>query len=228
MKWGIYLKYKEKSHRILEIREGVNSDIYISPLNSLYFSREVLKNLNAGDKIEVRYDNLGKDLIDHFSAHASGQRHIKLSPELLATEVIAGSSLKNIAEAVPLITMVASANLRSQKEPSGRWFGYCLPDDVDYLIMDMVAIPKNSELGVNRCFSIKNEKKSIELFDEKTLDMKNCKIKIFTHATDHKPSLIPSNIIFQQNRGKTLAITRVENGRILAEVSILEVIKTAA
>jgi len=227
MKWKIYFKHKEKSYKILEIRDSMNFDVYITPSNSISFSREILKNLDVGEKVEVQYKDLGGKIIDHFSAHSSGQRHIKISPEFLATEVISGPNLNNITEAVPLITIVASVNHNSQEEPNGRWFGYCLPNDTDYLIMDIVAIPKNSELGINLNFSINNEQKSRESFDEKTLEMKNCKIKLLTRITNHKLSLIPCNVIFQQNKGKTITITRVEDGIILAEVSSLEVTKIA-
>ncbi len=224
MKWKIYSKYKGRSYKIIEIRDSDKFDIYIHPSNSVYFSREVLKNLKEGERIEVQYSDLGRRVIDHFSVHSSGQRHIKISPELPPTEVILGHDLKNIITAVPLITMVVSVNQSNQENPTGRWFGYCLPDDTDYLIIDMVAIPNNSELGIGFNFSISNKQKSRESFDEKTLEMKNCKIKIFTRTTNHKLSFIPCNVIFHQNEGKTLTITRVENRKILAEVSNLEVV----
>jgi hypothetical protein len=222
MEWKIYLRHQEKAYRILKLRQGANFDITIIPHNAVLFSRETLSDLNFDDQVQIEYESLGQE-IDHYSAHArTGQRHVKLIPNAPATEPTIGVSFQNIQKPIPLMTIVAAANPKSQEEPtSGKWFGFQLPDDVNYLIMELSAIPKNSQVQIQQSFTINNEKKTKETFDLKTIEMRNCIVIAITRTTNHELTDIPNNVVFQQVEGKSINIVRVEKGAVLAQVSHL-------
>jgi hypothetical protein len=222
MEWKIYLRHQEKAYRILKLRQGANFDITIIPRNAILFSREIIKNLDFDEQIQLKYESLS-GAIDHYSAHAlTGQRHVKLDPSSPALEPTIGVSFKNINKPISLVTIVAAANLGSQEEPSsGKWFGFQLPDDVNYLIMELSAIPKNSQVEIQQSFTIHNEKKTQETFDLKTIEMRNCFIVAVTRWTNHELTDIPNNVVFQQVEGKSVNIIRVEKGTVLAQVSHL-------
>lgn len=224
MEWKIYIKSDDISYRAIKIKQGANLDITIIPKNAVYFSREIIKDLNFDDQIELNYEYLGSK-IDHYSAHArTGQRHVKVNPQSPALEPTIGIKLDKIDKPIPLVTMIASANKGSQEDPSsGKWFGYSLPRDVNYLIMDLIAIPKDSQLVFNQNFKIQNERKTLEIFDYKILEMRNCNIVVYIRYTNHELTNIPNNVIFQQVEGKTIIISRVEKGMVIAQVSKLEV-----
>lgn len=222
MEWTIYLRHQEKAYRILKIRQGANFDITIIPKNAVLFSREILNNLDFDEQVEIKYDSLDQE-IDHYSAHAlTGQRHVKLNPSSPATEPTIGISFQDIKKPIPLITMVAAANSKSQEEPtSGKWFGFQLSDDVNYLIMELSAVPKNSQVEIQQSFTIHNEKKTQETFDFKTIEMRNCFVVAVIRTTNHELTDIPNNVVFQQVEGKSINIVRVEKGAVLAQVSHL-------
>ncbi len=226
MEWKIFIKYKNKSYRILKVKQGASLDITIIPKSAICFSRKLIENSNIGDGIQIEYKKLGNDLVDHFSAHSiTGQRHIKLGPTSWAHEPTIGYKFKNIDRAIPLLTMVASANKNSQEDTgSGKWFGFALPDDVNYIIMEIVAVPKNANIDFQQNFRIQNNIKTNETFDIKELDMQNCKILIITRTTNHKLADIPNNIVFQQVEGKTVGISRVEGKIVLAHVLELKIV----
>jgi hypothetical protein len=220
MEWKIYLRYQEKAYRILKLRQGANFDITIVPRNAVLFSRDVIKNLVIGDQIQLDYESLAGG-IDHYSAHArTGQRHVKLEPGSPALEPTIGVSFINIDKPIPLITIVAGANSNSLEEPSsGKWFGYELPDDVNYLIMELIAVPKDFILDAQlNLGTIHNVKKTRETFDTKTIEMRNCTVVTFTRWTNNELTDIPNNVVFQQVEGKSIAISRVEKGAVLATV----------
>ena len=220
MEWKIYLRHQGKSYRILKLRQGANFDITIIPKNAVVFSREIIQELEIDEQIELKYESLGKT-IDHYSAHAkTGQRHIKLDLGSPAFEPTIGLSFKDLKKPIPLITIVASANPGSQEEPSsGKWFGFQLPDDVNYLIMELSAMPKNSQVEIQQNFTIHNEKKTQETFDLKTIEMRNCFITALTRTTNHELTDISNNVVFQQVEGKSVNIARVEKGIVLAQIS---------
>jgi hypothetical protein len=224
MEWKIYLRHEDKSYRILKLIQGANLDITIIPKNAVYFSREIINSLDFNDQIQLKYEHLG-DQIDHYSAHSlTGQRHIKLDPESPALEPTIGLKFKDIDKPIPLVTMVAAANPGSREEPNkGKWFGFQLSDDVNYLIIDLIAIPKNSQLGIHQNFTINNDKTTKETFDIKPIEMRNCFIVVSMRSTNHELTDIPNNVIFQQVEGKTITIIRVEKGSVIAQVSQLEV-----
>jgi hypothetical protein len=222
MEWKIYLRYQGKSHRILKLRQGANLDITIIPKNAVYFSREIIDDLDFDEQIQLNYEYLG-GTIDHYSAHSlTGQRHIKLDPSFPALEPTIGVSFKNITKPIPLVTIVAAANSLSQEEPSsGNWFGFQLPDDVNYLIMELSAVPKNSQVEIQQSFTINNEKKTQETIDFKTIEMRNCFIIAVIRTTNHELTDIPNNVVFQQVEGKSINVIRVEKGAVIAQVSHL-------
>jgi hypothetical protein len=222
MEWKIYLRYREKAYRILKLRQGANFDITIIPKNAILFSREIIKNLDFDEQIELKYKSLGR-AIDHYSAHAlTGQRHVKLNPNSPALEPTIGVSFKDITKPIPLVIIVAAANPGSKEEPSsGKWFGFQLPDDVNYLVMELFAIPKNSQVEIQQNFIIHNEKKTQETFDFKMIEMRNCFISVIMRTTNHDLTDIPNNVVFQQVEGKSVNIIRVEKGTVLAQVSHL-------
>jgi hypothetical protein len=224
MEWKIYLRHKEKSYRILKLTQGANLDIFIIPKNAIYFSREIIQGLDLDEQIQLKYEYLGGK-IDHYSAHSlTGQRHIKLEPGSPALEPTIGLNFKNIDRPIPLVTMVATANVGSQEEPgSGKWFGLNLPEDTNYLIMDMIATPKNSHLGFQQNFTISNDKKTRETFDSIPIEMRNCTITLLIRTTNHELTDVPNNVLFSQAEGKTVTIVRVEKGMVLAQVAKLEV-----
>lgn len=222
MEWKIYLRHQGKSYRILKLRQGANFDITIIPKNAVLFSREIIENLGFDEQIQLKYESLG-GTIDHYSAHAlTGQRHVKLDPNSFAHEPTIGLSFKKVTKPIPLVTIVAAANPGSQEEPSsGKWFGFQLPDDVNYLIMELSAIPKNSQVEMQQSFTINNEKKTQETFDFKTIEMRNCFIVATIRTTNHELTDISNNVVFQQTEGKSVNIVRVEKGSVLAQVSHL-------
>jgi hypothetical protein len=225
MEWKIYIKKGEKSYRVLKIMQGANLDIYLIPRNAVYFSREIIAGLNVGDQIELHYEKLG-DQIDHYSVHSlTGQRHVKLNPSSRPLEPTIGTKLDKINKAIPLVTIVASINQGSEEKPSsGKWFGYNLPPDVNYIVMDLIAIPKKSNIKFQQNFKIQNDKKTNESFDTKILEMQNCNVIVLTRSTNHGLTDIPNNVIFQQVEGKTVIVSRVERGKVLAQVSMIEVV----
>lgn len=222
MEWKIYLRHQEKSYRILKLRQGANFDITVIPHNAVLFSKEILVDLNFDDQIRIEYESLGQE-IDHYSAHArTGQRHVKLTPNAPATEPVIGANFQNIQSPIPLLTMVAAANTQSQEEPtSGKWFGFQLPDDINYMIIELSAIPKRSQIQIQQSFTINNEKQTKETFDIKTIEMRNCIIVVLIRTTNHALTDIPNNVVFQQVEGKSINIVRVEKGAVLAQVSHL-------
>ena len=224
MEYRFYIKSKDKSHKVFKISQGANLDITIIPSNALYFSKEIIHKLNYNDHIELKYDYLGTT-IDHYSAHAiTGQRHVKILPKSPAHEKSIGHKLASISKPIPLLTLVATANNDFIEEPkSGKWFGINLPEDVNYLIIDLIAIPLNSQLGVQQTFQIKNERITNETFDICNINMRNCIITALMKSTNHNLTDIPNNIIFQQVEGKTVTIIRVERGMIIAQISELEI-----
>ncbi len=227
MEWTIYIKSEEKSYKALKIIQGANHDITIIPKNAVYFSKEIIRGLRIGDQIQLEYKDLGDKIIDHYSAHAtSGQRHIKINPTAPASEPSMGMKFKKIESVIPLGSMVAVANEGSQKEPgSGQWFGFNLPQDVNYIIMDLFAIPKKFNVKFNYNLNIQNKKDTKECIDMKDIEMKTCRIIVHTRCTNHELTDISHNVFFQHIEGKTAIISRVERGRILAQVVDLKIDK---
>lgn len=198
--------------------EQKDEDIYIFPSNALYLSRDFLKDLTLGEKFTIKERNLS-DKIEHYSAHSSGERHIK-DLESRYVEVIHGDSIRNLSIPTPLITMVSSTNNDSIVERTkGKWFGYNLPCDINYLILEVVAFPLNTSLQFNQIFQINNDKKTTESFDLKVLNMPNCNIAIVTRSSNNEKTLIPVNILFEHSLEKTITITRVDEKEVLCQVS---------
>ncbi|OGO38616.1 MAG: hypothetical protein A2W35_09515 [Chloroflexi bacterium RBG_16_57_11] len=224
MEWKIYLRYQGKAYKILKLRQGANFDIIIIPNNAVFFSREIIKNLDFDTQIQIKYESL-EGQINHFSAHAmTGQRHVKLNPSSLALEPTIGLGFENINKPIPLVTIIAATNQGCEEEPSsGKWFGFQLPDDVNYLIMELSAIPKNSRVEIQQSYSILNEKKTNETIDFIPIEMRNCIILAVIRTTNHELTDIPNNVVFQQVEGKSINIIRVEKGIVIAQVSRLAV-----
>jgi len=120
--------------------------------------------------------------------------------------------------------MVSSLNNGSCESPNSnvQWFGFNLPEDTDYVVMDILAMPKNTSLNFEQQGRINNTRKSRETFDHKIIEMKNCAIFIFIRTTNHNLANLPNNIVLQQSMGKTPIISRVENKKILALVGNME------
>jgi hypothetical protein len=222
MEYKFYLRYQGKGYRVLKLRQGANFDITIIPRNAVVFSRETIEKLDFDDQIQLKYESLG-EAVDHYTAHAqTGQRHVKLDLSSPAFEPTLGISFKDITKPIPLVTVVATANVGSQEEPgSDKWYGFQLPDDVNYLILEFFAIPKNSSVAIRQGFTVNNEKKSKETFDSMEIEMRNCIITATMRTTTHELTDMPNNIVFQLAEGKSVNIVRVEKGKVFAQVSRL-------
>jgi hypothetical protein len=219
MEWRIYLKYKNKSYRCFKLKQ-TKDDLLIIPKNALYFPREVISDLEFGDEIHVCANSLS-ERVDHYTVHSnSGERHIRLNKEAPPQDREIGIKLSKINKAIPLLTMVLSANRASLEEPKkGRWFGYNLPSGSDYLIADLVAFPKDRSIHLSQSYKITNNKKSKESYDNKEIEMRNCKIFLQVRSTNYSTANMDCNVLFQQARGRSIVITRVINGQVIAQVS---------
>ncbi|MCR4279988.1 MAG: hypothetical protein NUV82_01010, partial [Candidatus Komeilibacteria bacterium] len=208
MEWTVFIKHNKVAYRAFKIRQGANFGITIIPQHAVFFPRKVIENLEVGLKLGVELEYNESRIVDHYSAHSlSGQRHYKLNPIFPATEPILGDPIKEINKVIPLVSLVATTNENSKESPSsGKWFGYNLPDDVNYLIFDIYAIPNNKSLQFTQGYKIENESKTNEIFDHKVLIGRNCKIAVFSKASNNMITEIPHNIIFQQSEGKTIVI----------------------
>jgi len=221
MYWRIYLKSGANIYKVLKI-EQKNDDIYIFPSNSLYLSHDFLKDLTFGEELVIKESYLS-DKINHYSAHSSGERHIK-DLENRTVEIIYGDHIKGLSKPTPLITMVASTNKGSLViNVKGRWFGYNLPNDVNYLIFEIIAYPFSSILQFNQSFQINNDEKTRESFDWKVLNMSNCNIGIITRSSNNAKTSIPVNILFEHSPEKTIIITRVGKEEVLCQVSKISI-----
>jgi hypothetical protein len=225
MELKFYIRHKAKSYKVLKLRQGAKFDITIIPNNAVVYSRTILDNLNIGDSVEVKYETIGAKTIDHFSAHArSGQRHLKLRNEPYAFEPMLDLESEFSKSIVPLITMVASVGVCTPEEPNGKtWLGFELPDDVNYVIIDLFTAPKDSIVQFNGGgFTIKNEKATKEGFGNQSAELRNCTLMAFIRYTNHESTDIPNNIVFQQGNGKAIIITRVKKGKVLTQIGKIE------
>jgi hypothetical protein len=224
MEQKIYLKYKNESFKILKISQTSSSDIVIMPKNSKCLTKEIINGFAIGDELEIETNKLNIENIDHFTAHAeSGQRHFKFNTHSFAYQPEIGFNFLNIKHMIPLVTIVATANMEAREEPKGKWFGYELSDDCNYIVMDIFAIPKDFNFNMKTQVKIQNDIKTTEFFDIKVVEMKTCNIYIQSRATNHKLTNIPYNIAFQLVEGKTVVISRVEDSKIFAQIAKLEI-----
>jgi len=221
MEWRVFFKHKNKTYRAFKISQGNNLDLIIAPKNSIYLPKEITQQLKIGDEIKVEHKQLNI-LVDHYTMHPDVRhvRSIQTSPP--HEQSIGGWKLASISKAIPLVTMLFSTNKSSEEEPKKKWFGFSLPDDVNYFIVDLIAYPKNYKLGFEQNFKIRNkEKPSNEGLDQMPLEMENCNVEMIIRSTNYSFCNIPFNILFQQAEGKSMVITRVENDKILAQATEL-------
>ncbi len=228
MEWRIYISYKGRSYKAFKIQEGKNLDLQIFPYNSVVISRKQIQELSIGQNIIVEFDAL-RDEVDHFTLHNKSntnppRKHIRLKTPTKAHEPsVIEKGLDDLQDPIPLVTIVTSANQPNIEKPKKQWFGYILPEDIDYMIFDLVAFSKDGTFGINQQFKIQNDKKTLEFFDRKTIELNNCNIAIIARATNHELCNLPANIVFQQELGKSLVITRIEKGKVICQVSNVEV-----
>lgn len=219
--WRVCLKRNSKVYQAFKIRQNKNNDITIIPKQAVYFPRKLIENLPQGSQLSVDHRVIA-DQADHYSLHVkTGQRHVKITDVLRATEPEIGLPLEEIKNAVPLVTIVAVTDDFSEvPSVKGKWHAYSLDKDVNYAVFELIAIPKGTQLGVQEGgVRIINEKATIERFDLTQIELRNCAIAVRYHSTNHQLTDIQSNIIFQLSEGKSVAITRVEKGKVLGTIN---------
>ncbi len=218
---SVFLKKEDVSNEIFEINQTNNLDLYLNfpASRTIYLPRKRLREFEVGDKIQVNTEDLMAS-VDHFSAHKSGQRHIKFSKTDSPVGIVSGSSIAEINRPIPLVTMVASVSSDFHKEPFGNnWNGLNLPSETNYALIDLVAAPKNSNLIFNMDHEVTNKKKSTETFGQISIEMKNCRVHMFIRTSNYSLADPQSNLIFLQDEGVTFSVTRVEGKTVRIQVA---------
>jgi hypothetical protein len=226
--WRVYLERNSKTYRAFRVEQSNNSKdlVFSFPGRSICLPREVISSSEVGSSIKIQRAPHLNNTVDQYTVHnRTGQRHIKRKGNFeVALDVLVDSKLDEIKTAVPLFSVVCVASKYSEEQGTkGQWFGFHLPSDINYAIMDLDAIPKGTELKIQQAgIRINNERASVEVLDlPKNIEFSNCALAVIFRATNHMLTDIDSNIIFQQVAGKTLHISRVETDAVIGTVTEL-------
>lgn len=222
MEHRILIRKGEKVFKVFKLVQHANSDITIIPYKAVYLSGDFIERYDFGEKLRLSVNE--NDLkVDHFSAHsATGQRHIKFDPSKPAVEPIGGAAFKDIKELIPLATILASTNVKEDDEPKkGKWSGMIMPEDTDYCIFDVFAIPFDTPVNYNIQHTIENTKQSVESMFTLTVPLRDLGIAIIVRTSNHNHASIPVNVFIQQRIGKTAQIVRVDGEELDIQISRL-------
>ncbi|MDD5342029.1 MAG: hypothetical protein PHI73_01720 [Patescibacteria group bacterium] len=221
MDWRVFLKKDDVEYRAFKIVQGASLDITFIPKTSLWISKEHLIGYNIGDQLLLQVES-DQGFVNHYSAHSrTGQRHIKISDQPYAIEPFHGQPFRKIDQVIPLLTYIAVTTPSTKEAPSkGKWYGYTIPENVNYCIFDLIAFPKGSNLNINfQLGTVVNTKKSIETFGQKILEFRNCNICVLLRTSTHDKSTLKQNVLIQQNEGITTSIVRVMDNQVLLTVA---------
>lgn len=219
----IYLNREGKIYRAFKIEQHANDDLTITPTSAVYLPRSSFASLGIGEQFEITAKSLNTK-IHHYSAHAvTGQRHIKETPLSIAIEPIIGKSIQSISSLVPLATcVVPTSSMNEVPATKGKWFGITVPSDVNYVVFDIHALPKDMNLAMQYDgVHVQNDHMSQDNFGFYRIEMRDCSVVLFVHMTNHEQTDILDSVFFQQDEGRTLTISRVEKGKVLTTVSNL-------
>lgn len=229
-KTRLYIKIKGASSCLLTIRQGPDGDIYIEPVNSVYYPYALIESSAIGDNIIFKYEE--QEGIHHFSLHPkTGQQHVKIRKRSKAIEPILNPNFKPTKSITPLLSIVATDNamINSTPDSASSWCGYEVPSDCNYAILDISAFPKNSDLSLNLSLgAINNEHQSVEYMNHFFIELDDCMILVIARCTNYEHTNIDKNIVFRQTTGKSIVISRVTSDTIFASVTNLQIGTTTA